>query len=119
MAKSLPLGLCLGLLAALSACSKGEEAPATAATPTTAAAPAPGAARITLPVEGMTCEGCESVIKDAVTALDGVTSCVASHTEKVATVEYDPAKVEPGKLAEVIAGLGYKVGPAKAPEAAR
>lgn len=107
-----PLRLAVPVLPLLLACGEPAASAASAAQPTTSLAATPSVTtKLTLQVDGMVCEGCEGAIRDAVTALPGVTSCLASHTEKQAVIEYDPAAVQPAKLAEVIAALGYKVAP--------
>ena len=45
--------------------------------------------KATLSVEGMTCGGCERFIIRTVSALPGVKSVTASHTEKRVEVSYD------------------------------
>ena len=63
---------------------------------------------MTFPVEGMVCEGCQNSIQSAVSKLDGVISCTASHEQKQAEVLYDPGKVKPEQIVAVISGLGYR-----------
>jgi copper chaperone CopZ len=58
-------------------------------------------------VEGMTCGGCEASVKMTVKRLDGVQAVEASHTEKRATVTYDPEKVTPQAIVDTIEKLGY------------
>jgi copper chaperone CopZ len=79
----------------------------TEAAPTAVVRPE-GALEIVLPVDGMVCEGCESTIREKLSALDGVVSCTASHTGKTATVVYDPTKVKPDALVAAIGETGYK-----------
>lgn len=59
-------------------------------------------------VEGMMCPHCEAHVKEALEALDGVESAVASHTAGSVTVTLS-AFVEDAVLRSVIEGKGYKV----------
>lgn len=56
-------------------------------------------------VEGMTCEGCEEVVEDALQMADGVESADADRYEDVAVVEGD-ADVE--DLVEKVDLAGYE-----------
>jgi copper ion binding protein len=106
-------------LAGLVACSgdaqtspptKAAAAPAAAAPAGDADASPPGAlTSVSLSVEGMTCNACSSAIESAVGKLPGVKSCTASHTEKVAKIEFDASKVDKTLLAKTITDLGYTV----------
>jgi copper chaperone CopZ len=64
---------------------------------------------IELHVTGMTCEGCENTVKEAVNNVDGVTSAEASHTAELTTISYDTTQTDIDKLSAVINDLGYKV----------
>lgn len=65
-------------------------------------------ADITLPVEGMVCEGCSSAIKEKVEKLPGVVSCTADHEKKSASITFDKSKVNPAQMIAAIRDLGYK-----------
>lgn len=68
---------------------------------------------IELRVTGMTCEGCENTVKEAVNKVQGVTTSEASFTAELATISYDTTMTDTKKLSAVINDLGYKVeGPA-------
>lgn len=58
----------------------------------------------TLSVDGMTCEGCEEVVENALGDVSGVESAEADRSEGIATVEGD-ADVE--KLVEAVDFAGY------------
>ena len=62
--------------------------------------------RISIPIAGMSCGGCVSNVRNALTRLPGV------QVEQVkvgsATVVYDPAVVKPDAIREAIAQAGYK-----------
>jgi copper chaperone CopZ len=94
----------------------GDRATATATSTATATGKL---ATIELPVEGMTCQGCASSIDSALKGLDGVVDCKASHTDKVARIQYDPSKASSALLAKAITDLGYTVGPDVAVPAAQ
>ena len=66
---------------------------------------------LTLPVQGMSCSGCENAVTRAVSTLPGVTSVAASHTDAQVVVTYDPALVAPAEIAQKIGRLGYTVVP--------
>ncbi|MFB6166383.1 MAG: heavy-metal-associated domain-containing protein [Haloarculaceae archaeon] len=55
-------------------------------------------------VEGMSCEGCEQNVEDALEAIEGVTDADADRTEESATVEGD-ASVE--ALIDAVREAGY------------
>lgn len=64
---------------------------------------------LTLPVQGMTCGGCENAVKRAVGALPGVSDVTASHRDARVVVTYDPALVAPADIEAKIGRLGYRV----------
>jgi copper chaperone len=64
---------------------------------------------LSLKVTGMTCGGCESAVKRALSMIDGVTDVTASHRDASVTLRYDPATIQPQKIAERIELLGYQV----------
>ena len=65
--------------------------------------------KLTLNVEGMSCSHCEKAVKNAVGALDGVTSVNVDLAQKTVVVEYDPGKVSPDSFKLAIEEEGYKV----------
>lgn len=55
-------------------------------------------------IEGMTCEmGCAKTIESKIAKLDGVKSSKVDFEKKLATVEYDVAKVNPALLETTVA----------------
>ena len=60
-----------------------------------------------LHVEGMTCPSCEGTIQAAVGRRAGVGSVAVRFADGSATVQYDPARVSAGELADAITELGY------------
>ena len=63
-------------------------------------------ATIELPITGMTCASCANRIERKLNKLDGVSASVNYATEK-ATVDYDPAAVEPSALVGAVEAAGY------------
>lgn len=64
---------------------------------------------IELRVTGMTCEGCENTVKEAVNQVEGVTLTEASYTAEITKISYDTTLTNQEKLTTVINDLGYKV----------
>ena len=60
-------------------------------------------------VNGMMCAHCEARVTKAVTALDGVKSCVASAAEGTVKVEYDESKVSIQAIKDAIKAQDYEV----------
>lgn len=62
-------------------------------------------------VEGMTCGGCAIATEMAVKELDGVISADAEYDEATGsgrcTVEYDPRRVDPGRIMAAIRKAGF------------
>lgn len=63
----------------------------------------------TLPVEGMTCTGCENNIQFALTSLKGVDSVDADHRAKTVRVDYDPEVISPDEIRRAIEDMGYRM----------
>lgn len=59
-------------------------------------------------IDGMMCPHCEAAVKKALEAIDGVTSAVASHTEKQATVELSK-DVDTVVLEQAVVDAGYTI----------
>lgn len=62
----------------------------------------------TIKIDGMMCPHCEAAVKKALEAIDGVTSVVASHTEKQATVELSK-DVDTAVLEQAVVDAGYTI----------
>lgn len=62
----------------------------------------------TIKIDGMMCPHCEATVKKALEAIDGVTSAVASHTEKQATVELSK-DVDSAVLEQAVVDAGYTI----------
>ncbi|MEI8031965.1 MAG: cation transporter [Chlorobiaceae bacterium] len=60
-------------------------------------------------VTGMSCGGCELLVREALEELDGVSAAQASHQSGVVSVEYDPQRVSVADLKTAIEAEGFKV----------
>jgi copper chaperone CopZ len=65
--------------------------------------------KATFKVNGMMCGSCENAVKGAVTKVEGVKSIDADSGAGTATVAYDPAKTDEGKIAAAINTTKFKV----------
>jgi len=63
----------------------------------------------TLTVEGMSCGGCEDRVRDALTAVSGVTSVSVDHSTDSTTVE---GSTDVDTLVDAVADAGYDAAPA-------
>ena len=63
---------------------------------------------ITIPVEGMTCGGCEKSVERALTRTPGVNEAKASMATNNVTVTFDPAAATRDQLAQTIRRAGFK-----------
>lgn len=59
----------------------------------------------TLSVDGMGCDGCEDIVENALTDVDGVDDASADHEDGNATVEGD---ADPEALVEALEYAGYE-----------
>ena len=64
---------------------------------------------VQLMVEGMTCANCVRSVERKLAATPGVTKATVNLEAGRASVEYDPARVQPDALANAIRQLGYEV----------
>ena len=60
-----------------------------------------------IPLTGMTCTNCAATIEKGLAQTPGVESARVNFASEKASVEYDPAQVDLGKIKETITGLGY------------
>lgn len=63
----------------------------------------------TIPVEGMTCGGCEQSVQRAVGDLDGVESVAADHAAGTVAVVFDPTLADQDAISARIREAGYTV----------
>jgi periplasmic mercuric ion binding protein len=81
--------------------------------PTTAAPAAASVstdAKVTIPVEGLTCASCSLTVRRALKKMDGIKKVEPGAQENQALITYDPAKVKPEQMVEAINNLGFKAG---------
>jgi copper chaperone CopZ len=64
---------------------------------------------LTLHVKGMTCEGCEVAVENALIKLDGVTFVRASSADEEVIVYYDSSIVTEIQLRQTVTKAGYGV----------
>jgi Cu+-exporting ATPase len=64
-------------------------------------------ALVTLPVEGMTCAACQANVQRALAATPGVSKAAVNLMMHQATIHYDPAATDPGKIVAAINDTGY------------
>ncbi len=84
---------------------------ASTATRTSPTGPAttPDAARLDVPIEGMSCGSCAARIERALTAEPGITAAGVNFATKRATVAFDPRRTHPDAIAGAIRRMGYAV----------
>ncbi|MGE3275342.1 MAG: heavy metal translocating P-type ATPase [Vicinamibacterales bacterium] len=78
-----------------------------AATSTAVAAPGQSA-RVTLPVEGMTCAACQASVQRALERTPGVTRAAVNLMLHEATIDYDPGQLTPQSLVDAVNDTGYQ-----------
>lgn len=64
---------------------------------------------LTLPITGMTCDGCVRSVTGVLQALSGVESVSVSLASGQAQVRYDAAQVTPVQLAQAVEDAGFDV----------
>ncbi len=64
---------------------------------------------VTLPVSGMTCDGCARAVERKLSSTAGVSKATVDLAGSRATVEYDPGRTSVPALAGAIRQLGYEV----------
>ncbi|MBI4482895.1 MAG: heavy-metal-associated domain-containing protein [Acidobacteria bacterium] len=62
----------------------------------------------TFSVQGMTCGGCSAAVKLSLKRLNGVLDAQVDQTRGTALVQYDPAKVDEGKIISAVDKAGFK-----------
>ena len=65
------------------------------------------AKKIEIKVKGMHCRSCETLIKDALEEMDGVSKAEASENEGKVIVHYDQSKIDLDKIKDAINSEGY------------
>lgn len=64
---------------------------------------------ISLPVDGMTCSGCENTVNTQLLKLDGVTEAKASHIKKQVIIQVDTLVTSIAEVEDEIEKVGYKI----------
>ena len=64
---------------------------------------------VQLQVQGMKCGGCESNLREAVSACPGVKTVTASHKEKRVDVEYDEGTADLAVIRKAIVDRGFTI----------
>ena len=72
-----------------------------------------GAQKVTLDVKGMHCASCPVTVKVLLKKQPGVDDVKMDAEKHTAEVKFDPAKVSPEKLAQVVTEAGYPTTPRK------
>ena len=67
-------------------------------------------ARVSIPVEGMTCSACAAGVRSTLARLEGVTNVEVDLAGRKADVAYIESDVRPDELVAAINNLGYKAG---------
>ncbi len=67
-------------------------------------------ARVTLPIEGMSCASCAASVQEALGGATGVTSASVNYATAKATVEYDDAQTHVRELIRTVRSSGYDCG---------
>jgi copper chaperone CopZ len=67
------------------------------------------AEELTLTVTGMTCSGCESAVRRALSMVNGVVDTMASHRDNKVVVKYDATKADRASIVCAIQTAGYTV----------
>jgi Cu+-exporting ATPase len=68
----------------------------------------PGAARVTFPVQGMTCAACQAFVQKTLAERKGVREATVNLLLHNATVEYDPVETGPAELVDAVNETGYQ-----------
>ncbi|MBI1725347.1 MAG: heavy-metal-associated domain-containing protein [Candidatus Tectomicrobia bacterium] len=66
--------------------------------------------KIQIKVKGMTCGGCQSAVRRALSGVAGVSKAQVDLAGGVATVEYDAAKAALPELHKAVVKAGFQVG---------
>ena len=64
--------------------------------------------KITLPIKGIHCESCESVIKDLLHETEGILKVRVSHREGIANIIFDEEQIDKSEIKSLINSEGYE-----------
>ena len=65
-------------------------------------------ARVEIPVQGMTCGGCERSVQAALSQLEGVSGAEADHTAGRVRISFDAEQVDEQRLRNQIEETGFQ-----------
>ncbi len=65
--------------------------------------------KITVKVEGMSCDHCRMNVENALKSLDGILQVKVSLEKNKADITYDPSKVTFDKMKSAVDDAGYKI----------
>ena len=68
-----------------------------------------GKSKARIPITGMTCTNCAATIEKGLSETEGVDSANVNFASEKAMVEFDPNKVDLGKIKDTISELGYGI----------
>ncbi len=63
--------------------------------------------KATIGITGMHCKSCAALIENSLKEAEGVRCASVDFAASKASVEYDPAKTSPEKLAKIVRGMNY------------
>lgn len=66
--------------------------------------------KVKMPVDGMTCSACQSIVKKTIKSIDGVSYVEVSLEKRFAYFTYDPKKVNVENVQKVVNDKGYTAG---------
>ena len=67
----------------------------------------PMLSRLSFPVSGMTCASCANSVESMLKAQEGVVMASVNYANNTATVEFDPDRISPTTMKEVVQSIGY------------
>jgi copper ion binding protein len=65
--------------------------------------------KVTFPVRGMTCEGCQAAVEKAIGGLVGVDSTIVNLQEGSATVDFDQSVIGVQQMKNAVEEAGFDV----------
>src|SRR2546425_4604618 len=69
-------------------------------------------ARITLPIEGMSCASCAATVQEALQGMNAVSQATVNYATARATVDYDDEQSNVAQLVQTVRAAGYNCGKA-------
>lgn len=100
--------LTLGIYQANAQCCKPASDKATTDKATTEKTTQENTETVKLKITGMTCAGCSNHISTALKSVDGIIEYSVEYPGDLATIPYNPNKINPEAIIKVIEKIGYK-----------